>query len=588
MTTIRSPICSILAHVDHGKTSLLDKIRGSAIAAGEAGGITQAIGVSIVPLTTIQKVCGPLLHTMKIKFTIPGLLFIDTPGHAAFTTLRKRGGNLADIAVLVIDINEGFKPQTFEALDILRSYKTPFIIVANKIDLIRGWQQKEQGLIKNILAQQQNTLNDFETKIYQIVSKLYENSSMNAERFDRVEDYTKQIAIVPVSAKTGEGIPEMLMVILGLAQKFLEQCLECSADKDAKGTILEVKEEKGMGVCLDVILYDGMLKVNDTIVIGTLGEPLVTKVRSLFEPMPLAEMRDKKSKFKPVKMAVAATGVKISAPEIEEAVAGMPLRSCSKDQVEKIKSEIKKEVEEVVLHTDQKGIVVKADTLGSLEAMSFIMKQQNIPVKKAAIGNVNKKDLADAEANYIEDPLMSVVLGFNVEDASGVCVDKVKVITNQIIYKLVDDFKEWQDNKKREMQSNILGLLNKPCKLEFLKGYIFRQNNPAVVGIEVLAGKLKSGMPLMNKKGEIITEAKSIQLEKESVTEAEKGKQVAVSMPKVTVGRQIHESDIFYSALTEEEFRRLKDLKEELSGDEIGVMKEIAAIKRKENPMWGI
>src|SRR3989338_62420 len=144
--TTRSPICTVMGHVDHGKSSILDTIRGTSIVKSEAGAITQAIGASIIPLETIKKITGPLLKTLKMEFTIPGLLFIDTPGHAAFTSLRKRGGNLADIAIVVIDINEGIMPQTQEAIEILKSYKTPFIIALNKIDLVNGYKEKEGSL----------------------------------------------------------------------------------------------------------------------------------------------------------------------------------------------------------------------------------------------------------------------------------------------------------------------------------------------------------------------------------------------------------------------------------------------------------
>ena len=327
--------------MDHGKTSILDKIRGSSIAANEAGGITQAIGASIIPIETIKKICGPLLDALKMKFTIPGLLFIDTPGHAAFTNLRKRGGNLADIAILVIDINEGVKPQTIESIEILKSYKTPFVIAANKIDLIAGWQTHiESTLISSIQKQSQKVQELLEKKIYGLVGKISE-LGFDSDRFDRIEDFTRVIAIIPTSAKTGEGIPELLMVITGLAQKFLEGCLKCDVEGYAKGTIVEVKEERGLGKCIDVILYDGSLKRNDTIIIGTLTEPIVTKVKGLFEPMPLKEMRDKKSKFKSVKEVHAATGVRVSAPDIEGAIAGMPIRSCSKEDIEKVKAEIR-------------------------------------------------------------------------------------------------------------------------------------------------------------------------------------------------------------------------------------------------------
>src|SRR5210317_242342 len=151
----RSPIVSVLGHVDHGKSSILDSIRGSNIVSGEAGAITQAIGASIIPLDVVKKKCGKLLDALNMKFSIPGLLFIDTPGHAAFTTLRKRGGSLADIAVVVVDINEGFKPQTIEAIEILRAAKTPFIIAANKVDKIGGFRKRDGQSILELITSQE-------------------------------------------------------------------------------------------------------------------------------------------------------------------------------------------------------------------------------------------------------------------------------------------------------------------------------------------------------------------------------------------------------------------------------------------------
>ncbi|MCX6707042.1 MAG: GTP-binding protein [Candidatus Woesearchaeota archaeon] len=255
---LRSPICSVLGHVDHGKSSILDSIRGTCVVKGEAGLITQAIGASIIPLGTIKAKCGKLLETMNMTFTIPGLLFIDTPGHAAFTSLRKRGGALADIAIVVIDINEGFKPQTIEAIEILKNNKTPFIIAANKIDLIPGWKISQKSILQNIMEQSPDVITKIDMKLYEIVGQIHEKFSMNSERFDRVDDFTKQIAIVPCSAKTGEGLQELIMVIAGLAQRFLEKALDFNIDGPAKGSIMEVKEDKGLGKTIDVIIYDGL------------------------------------------------------------------------------------------------------------------------------------------------------------------------------------------------------------------------------------------------------------------------------------------------------------------------------------------
>ncbi|PIY60781.1 translation initiation factor IF-2, partial [Candidatus Woesearchaeota archaeon CG_4_10_14_0_8_um_filter_47_5] len=324
---IRQPLVVVIGHVDHGKTKLLDTIRGTAIGAGEKGGITQTIGASALPLSVLKKICGNLLDLTKKEITIPGLLFIDSPGHAAFTNLRKRGGNIANIAILVVDINEGFKPQTIESIDILKQYRTPFVVAANKIDLISGWKSNPDiTLLKSIADQPPGVQETLSTKLYELVGALHEKG-FGSERFDRIEDYTKQVALVPCSAKTREGIPELLMVLVGLAQRFLQGKLTCDEQGFAKGTILEVKDERGLGKTLDVILYDGCLKKNDVIVIGGVDQPVVTKVRALFVPAPLSDTRDKKSKYTQVNEIAAATGIKIIAPDIDAVVSGMPLRS---------------------------------------------------------------------------------------------------------------------------------------------------------------------------------------------------------------------------------------------------------------------
>ncbi|MBC8494834.1 translation initiation factor IF-2 [archaeon] len=583
----RSPIVSVLGHVDHGKSSILDAIRGSNIVAGEAGAITQAIGASIIPLDMVKKKCGVLLESLKMDFTIPGLLFIDTPGHAAFTTLRKRGGNLADIAILVVDINEGFKPQTIEAIEILKGYKTPFVIAANKIDVIGGYKKTTDFVLQDIKAQAPNVQTDVDKKIYQLVGSLHDQFGLVSDRFDRVSSYTEQVAIIPCSAKEKIGLQELLMVITGLAQKFLEQNLNIDVAGKAKGTILEVKEEKGLGTTVDVIVYDGMLSVNDTIVIGSLDKPIVTKIRALLEPDPLAEMRDKKSKFKSVRQVCAATGVKISAPELDKVVAGMPLRSCKPEEVESVKENLMSEVEEVLIETDGFGIIIKADTIGSLEAMIKILKDKSIPIRKASIGNITKKDYSEAESNHEKNPLLSVILGFSVEDEVKLQGGVVKVLTDQVIYKLIDNFEEWQAQARTAEKAKHLDKLVRPCKIEILQNCIFRQSNPCIAGVEILIGKLKMGTPLM-KNCIFLANVKSMQSDKENLKVAEKGKQLALSLPNVTAGRQIMEGDFIYSDIPEEDFRKLKKLTDFLTKDEVHVMKEIAEMRRKHNPVWGV
>jgi len=562
---LRQLIVTFVGHVDHGKTSIQDYIRGSSIALAEPGLITQAISCTKIPFNIIEKLCKGLIDSSKIK--IPGFLFLDTPGHASFTSLRKRGGSLADIAVLVIDINEGIKPQTLEAIEILKSYKTPFIIAANKIDLIKGWKTGK-NLLKTIESQNQDIKAKLDTKLYELVGKLY-NHGFNAERFDKVEDYTKQIAIIPVSAKTGDGIPELLMVLTGLAQRFLEESLKINTKISGRGVILEVKDEKGIGTYLDTIIYDGNIKVNDQIVIGHLGSPIITKVRSIFDGK------------KTVKIVEAACSMRIMAQNIKDAIPGMPL-IVANINLEKAKKEVQEEVEEVIINNDKQGLIIKADSLGSLEALIALLKERKIPIRKASIGDVNKKDIAEAESQ--KDPLSRVILGFNIKEVKTT----IPVIVHDVIYKIIDDYERLRENKRKELENKELSTLVRPCKFLIMPGYIFRQNNPAVVGIDLLIGILKTNTKLMKKNGNSIGIVKSIQIDGKNVNEIKAKNQVAIALPDVIVTRHIFEGDTIYSDIPEDDFKKLKSIKKFLNEQEMEVLKEIAEIKRRQNHLWGV
>src|SRR3990172_201893 len=398
MAHIRQPIVSVLGHVDHGKTSLLDAIRGTTVAAREAGGITQHIGATEVPMEAIRRVCGDLVKGKSFK--VPGLLFIDTPGHHAFTTLRARGGALADLAVLVVDLNEGFRPQTVESVKILRQHKTPFVVAANKIDLVPGWRKHEDiPFVRSVRDQPEEAATELDKRLYELAAKLYEHG-FSADRYDRVTDFAATLAIVPTSAKRGEGVADLLLLLIGPAQRFLEKELHAE-EGPGEGTILEVKEEKGHGTTLDAIVYKGTLRRGDTVVVGSTGEPIVTKVRAVLKPKPLDENRDPQDRFRSVKEVSAAAGVKVVAANIETATAGGPIRVVAGDLAALIEQVAQEE-----------GPLVKADAIGSLEALAFECKKLALPIRTARMGAVSRRDVVDAAT--IPNPLHRVILAFNV------------------------------------------------------------------------------------------------------------------------------------------------------------------------------
>lgn len=588
---IRQPIVAVLGHVDHGKTTLLDRIRGSAVAKREAGGITQHIGATEIPIATLAEVCGPLMERLGSRITLPGLLFIDTPGHAAFTTLRKRGGALSDLAVLVVDVMEGFQPQTIEALSILKAYKTPFLVAANKIDRIQGWRPVEgSSFIKSFQGQEERVKEALDYKIYELVGKLYEQG-FQAERFDRVEKFERQVSIVPVSALTGEGVPDLLMLLLGLAQRFLEKKLEVEVTGPAKGTILEVKEEVGLGVTLDVIIYDGKIKRGDTIVAGGKKGPIVTKVRSLLKPKPLDEIRDPRFKFDAIKEASASCGVKISGPNLEGAMAGTPLRGAP--DPEKAKAEVQAEMEEVRIETEKAGVVVKADTLGALEALVQMLKAENIPIRMADVGDISRRDVIEAETVRAEAPTRGAILAFNVKplkDAEERARETgVQILSSDVTYKLVGDYKKWvleafEMEKRREFER-----LHRPARIRIIPGYVFRTSKPAIVGIEILSGTLRTKCKMMKEDGTAVGQVKGLQDRNENIGEAKKGMQVAMAIEGPTVGRQILEGDVLLVELSEPEAKILEaKFRDFLAADEAEAFEEVKKVKRKGNPFWAL
>lgn len=574
--TIRQPIITVAGHVDHGKTSLLDYFRGSSVQEKEAGGITQKISFTKYPLEQIKKVC-PLIEKAKIDLKIPGFLFIDTPGHAAFTNLRQRGGSLADIVILVVDIKEGIQPQTAEVIQILKANKTPFVIALNKVDKLSGWKRGET--VKESLEHlPTHAKNEFEISLGTFQASLQDHG-FNADLFYDVPDFTKKIAIVPCSARTGEGIPELLLVLCGLSQKFLTEKLQLS--DEAKGILLEVKKERAMETA-EAILYDGSLKEGDTIGIATLeGKLIVTKIRCLEEVMPLS------FKFKATKETAATNGIRLQLTNREEILSGMPFQKIENNEKE-IEQKFAKEFKNTI-QTQSEGIIVKADSLGSLEALLTLLKQANIPVVKANIGHIGKSDIVAAKANLELNPLNSIILGFNVEKETDLDYDKknIKILTNQVVYKLIEDLQEWRQSKAGEIEKERMMELASICKLQILHQYQFRNSNPAVFGVKVLAGKLKKNIPLMDETGEEIARVKALQENKDSVDEAEEGKELAMSLPGTNFERQLADKKYLYSQVSENQFKIFKKNKDLLKESEIKALMEIADIKRKHKSDWG-
>ncbi|MBM3304057.1 MAG: translation initiation factor IF-2, partial [Candidatus Aenigmarchaeota archaeon] len=438
--------------------------------------------------------------------------------------------------------------------------------------------------MESVKKQGERATEEIEKRLYNIVGQLG-MSGFSADRHDRVEDYTKQVAVVPVSGVTGEGVPDLIMTLAGIAQKYLSKNLEI-AHGEGKGTVLEVKEYKGLGTTIDVVLYDGEISRGDSLVIGGLGEKkiIVTRVKALLQPQPLKELRLEKD-FKSVEQVSAAAGIKIAAQDFGGVTAGAPLRAVSDEKkIPGIEKEIEAEMDEVEIETGDEGVFLKSDTLGGLEALVKTLREKGIPVMKAHVGALTKSDILSVKSTS-KDPII-MTFGIKVpDDVVQLAKDnRIALFHSNIIYSLLEEYDKWvKDRRKREEQA-LLDETIRPGELRVLKGYVFRQSKPAVFGVEVLKGVIRPGYRMTLAKpaaagkfheDKVVGEIKEIQSEGMNRQEAKAGDRVALSMEDIVIGKDVAENDVLRTHFTTEtNMQRIAKVRHLLRDDEKGMLAE--------------
>ena len=597
---IRQPIVAVLGHVDSGKTSLLDNIRGTGVQGREAGGITQHIGASFLPVGTIRRICGPLYERLESQSDtpIPGILVIDTPGHEVFTNLRSRGGSAADIAILVIDASRGFQPQTTESLDILTKRKVPFVVALNKCDQISGWRQPDgtdSPLVSDaIKAQAPSVQADLDQKIYDVVGTL-SIKGYKSEAFNRVRDFRSEVAIVPISARTGTGIPELLSVMVGLTQQYMRKRLE-TADKTPRGMVLEVNDEVGLGPSANIILIDGSIGKDDLIVAARRDSVVITRPKSILLPKALDEMRDPRDKFTPVDRVDAAAGLKVTSPDLEGVLPGSTVYAAgggsAREDADRYAAMIESEMRSVFVEdTQATGVILKCDTIGSLEAATSMLGDAGVAISVADIGPVNRRDIVQARAVKEKNRHLGAILAFNVrvlpdarEEAE---ISHIRIFEDRVIYSMIDGYSQWVSQDTANQEDAIFSEMTPVAKFTFLPDMAFRNSNPAVFGIRVDVGTLRQKVRFMSETARIIGTIHQLQADRKTVPSASAGEEVACSVNDVTIGRQVTEGATYYTSPSSREAKELQSrFWHRLGADEQGTLEEVIRMHRQRDPAY--
>lgn len=476
-TTIqaRPPVVVVMGHVDHGKTTLLDAIRRTEVAAGEAGGITQHIGAYQVE------------HDGKL------LTFIDTPGHEAFRAMRSRGAKVADVAILVVAADDGMKPQTKEALTIIQGVGLPFLVAINKID-------KEGANIERVKK---------------------ELAEMNV----LPEDWGGKIACVPISAKAGQNIDQLLETVLLVAELNAETIV-ADASASALGTVIEAHVDRGEGPVATLLVQNGTLRQGESLVHGDM---MLGKVRVL-----------RNHNFEPVEVAGPSTPVQIvglkSAPEVGDILeVGDP----NTDYKAPEKRRLKRTTGDITVTSEETEgtqqivvpIIVKADMLGSLEAIiESVAKLEHPEVRVQIIGkglgNITESDILRAAATT-----EALVAGFHVQvsrEARDLADEqKVEIKAYDVIYDFLDDVKARMSSKL--VPEIVRSMLGQATVLAIFK----QEPKHQIVGVKITGGMVQTGMKahILRKKeslGETMVE--TVRSGKETIREAVEGTECGLGL----------------------------------------------------------
>lgn len=576
----KSPICSVLGHVDTGKTTFLDKVRQTNIQNKEAGGITQQMGATFFSKKTLSKLTTDLVKEDQIK--IPGILIMDTPGHEMFSDMRDQGSSICNLAILIVDITHGLENQTYESIELLRKYNTPFVVALTKLDKINEWESKEYMSIKDLLEIQNfDAQHNFWNRVNDITSQL-NNLGFNADLFHLNKKKKEYISLIPISSKTGDGFPDIFTALIGITQKFMIK--KITYRDNVRCIALEIRELEGVGKAMDVILANGTLKVGDKILFLTNSGCKESVIKRLYTPPEGKEIR-LKSDLVSHESIEASCGVKIFADDIENTIPGNKIHiinDMKEEEVQNLKNEMDKYLEESLISKNDIGINIQTSSMGSLNALCKYFESKKINVAYKGIGSINKIDVLKIQSQLTKSKSKKnhILLVFDLDISKQKkkdIGDDIKIFENNHIYTLIGEYEKYREEiGKQELElikTKFKDDIQVPVSLKVIPKYVFNKSDPILVGVKIKEGTLYLGTNLRtvnNDKFIDIGEVIEIRLNAKEVEKADKDNEVSIKIKtnsNVMYGRHFDNKNVIFTKVTSNTIKMLKMLKKEFKID---------------------
>lgn len=632
---LRSPICGIFGHVDSGKTSFLSKLKSFETV--EAGGITQGVSSVFIPIDKIKSMCKKIIDLSEIlnphkdkaqpsvtnsefEIKIPGILFIDTPGHEAFSNFRQKASDICDMGIIIIDIEKGVEPQAVESIQMLITKKVPFIVVLTKLDKVNGWEIVDTpNLRQSIKNQSQETMTTLNMLIEDIKYELSKRE-ISSEFYFKNKTPRRTVSMIPVSNNSGEGFNDLINYLIFITQNFMENKLTVT-DK-LRGFVMDKSFDKTLGWTANIILASGKIKNTDNLVIATTDGPAKTVIRNMIG----VQYDASKNRFirSDYSEQEASTSVTLFAPNLEHIIIGSYINIYNtEEEYSQIASQIASQTELKPSFlsnlkkefNDKKeiGYYMICSSEDEFEAGYHVFKASGIPIVNGSCLPLTEKeiDLAEIHMNKLvnhnnlaavikgittrENPFFERLLeyktilyytssdkkpsNFNkiVEYAKK---KKITILFNDVVYKLVDDFQNHKNNILLSRQELYLkeGFVMTPTELKLLKQHVYLKGGSSelVIGFKVLDGCANVGTNIacVKSNNQIINLGQIVSIEKtkEKINSASKNAEVCIKLNNpehYSWQKDFTEKDTFITGMTRESLELMKrDFRTRLSKED--------------------